>query len=750
MRRTSTIVFGAALFLFTSWWIVRACAPEFEVAVFSYKRHPDLPRAGFVNGNLGVLQPTFARSYLVIAYRYLNGAGLNQREREQARDYYKDRETGTWDHVGTDWPAKWQAARARITSVAAPHQTQVGNGQQAYDPETHSFLLNCAEDAYRVALHTFEDRRNRFGASSRAFIAWLTAQDAVFANCDGSQLTIPPEAAAGLPSLIRADREYQIAAANFYAGKYQTALDRFERIGRDASSPWNMISRYVVARTLFRMTESSAPAGAGLQRECMRIVADAKLVPIHGMTLNLLHRAGVLEQDSAYFRSLAILLSSRGQDDGLREELWNYTTMYDKFIEGPDPSPFRNADLTSWIYNFQARDAGAEAQSMSRWKQTHSTPWLLAALTHATSRTPERADLLNAAAHIPRDSPGYLTALYHADRLQLAAGNRAGIRDSLESIIGDPALRPLPSSVNLFRGLRMSAAPNLADFLRSALRKPVLITYSSNVGEVPAYFADPKTSQNSAAVARFDRDATRILNIRTPFRLLKETALGDVLPVGLRREAVMTALTRGLLLDQDISGIVEKLGAAAPELKSRVDAYRHEDTDQGRRFAAAFLILGQPEARPFFAPGISRHTRSGKIDSFRDNWWCPLDLTELYDSHEAAVAITPGFLTGEAEEAEKELRVLKRRGNAADFLGFIVLDYAGNHADDPRIPEALHDIVRSSRYGCNDDNTWKTARRAFQLLHKRYPKSVWAGRTPSWTKETSIREQMKWEREHQQ
>jgi hypothetical protein len=192
-----------------------ACAPDFYRAVFSYVRHPDLPRTGFIDGRLGVLQPTFARSYLVIAYRYLNGIGMNPREREQARDYYKDRETGAWDHLGTDWAAHWRAVRSQIASPAAPPTSLITGGQLLYDPETHSFALNCAEDAFRFAVHTLEARRARFGVGSRAFRSWLAAQDMVFRNCDEEKAQIPEEASTDMPSLIRADREYQIAAASF-------------------------------------------------------------------------------------------------------------------------------------------------------------------------------------------------------------------------------------------------------------------------------------------------------------------------------------------------------------------------------------------------------------------------------------------------------------------------------------------------------------------------------------------------------
>ena len=421
--RAATLVFAAA----AGWRFARACAPDFWRAVFVYVRHPDLPRTQFIDGRLGVLQPTFARSYLVIAYRHLNGIGLSPREREQARDYYKDRDTGAWDHTGTDWPARWKAVRAQIKSPPPPPVALITGGQLAYDPQTHSFALNCAEDAFRVALHTLDARRTRYGLASPAFRSWLGAQDIVFKNCEG-RAEIPPEAGPGLPPPVRADREYQIAAAHFYAGNYPQALERFRRIGRDPSSPWSPLSRYLVVRTLLRMTEDSktaAAAGGELHTQAQEILADPKLASIHGMTWNLAERANIRERDQVYFRDLARLLSAKGQDNGLREELWNYTDIYDNVIGEADPnsifrpsnpvkpdvSRFRDADLSDWIFSFQSRDSSVFPHCLARWQQTRSLAWLLAALSHTDGPGAKAAGLIDAAAAIPDPPPAGRTAV---------------------------------------------------------------------------------------------------------------------------------------------------------------------------------------------------------------------------------------------------------------------------------------------------------------------------------------------------
>jgi hypothetical protein len=58
-----------------------------------------------------------------------------------------------------------------------------------------------------------------------------------------------------------------------------------------------------------------------------------------------------------------------------------------------------------------------------------------------------------------------------------------------------------------------------------------------------------------------------------------------------------------------------------------------------------------------------------------------------------------------------------------------VLTWAKKYPHDPRIPEALHRVVRSARYGCTSG---KLSRQAFQLLHKRYPNSEWTKKTRYW------------------
>ena len=82
--------------------------------------------------------------------------------------------------------------------------------------------------------------------------------------------------------------------------------------------------------------------------------------------------------------------------------------------------------------------------------------------------------------------------------------------------------------------------------------------------------------------------------------------------------------------------------------------------------------------------------------------------------------------------ARAELLKLVALEHAPNYLGKAVIDWAKNNAADPRVPEALHLVVRSTRYGCGNDETSTVSKEAFQLLHKNYPKSEWTKKTPYW------------------
>ena len=80
------------------------CGPFLLRQVFTYEKHPDFPLNKFAAGELGVLQPTYARSYLVVAYRYFAGAPLDAAEQKAVAAVWNERLGQTSDAADEEWP----------------------------------------------------------------------------------------------------------------------------------------------------------------------------------------------------------------------------------------------------------------------------------------------------------------------------------------------------------------------------------------------------------------------------------------------------------------------------------------------------------------------------------------------------------------------------------------------------------------------------------------------------------------------
>lgn len=130
--------------------------------------------------------------------------------------------------------------------------------------------------------------------------------------------------------------------------------------------------------------------------------------------------------------------------------------------------------------------------------------------------------------------------------------------------------------------------------------------------------------------------------------------------------------------------------------------------------------------RPYLEAGLSRTTRLDWIDNYGKNWWCSFEKIHATEP--------PGEFPNKQQKAEahKELVALLPFDNGSNYLSKIAIEWANGHPEDPRVPEALYRTVRSTRYGCAMDKSRNFSREAFQILHRKYPKSEWTKKTPYW------------------
>ena len=173
--------------------------------------------------------------------------------------------------------------------------------------------------------------------------------------------------------------------------------------------------------------------------------------------------------------------------------------------------------------------------------------------------------------------------------------------------------------------------------------------------------------------------------------------------------------------------------------RSLLAKYANASNQTTREAAALIAVLNYPVIQPYVPVGYGRVDSSPTtIDSIRGNWWCAEDEAtkdfSRYDNYNFNYPkVYPNFLTNaEKLTAEREHKQIISTGSSATFLARRAVEFANQNPKHPQTPEILHLAVRSTRYGCTDDNTKTYSKQAFDILHKRYSNSPWTKKTPYW------------------
>jgi hypothetical protein len=730
----------------------QACGPFFTDAIFVFSKHPDFPLDKFAAGKLGVVSETWARSYLVVAYRSLAGDPLSEAEAKAIKSLWDERLNLASDNSSDNWSKDWNEARKAAGATAAV-EVQVYRNREK--PREYESFLNCQQDAFVNAAKLLNERVKQFGVNSPQVQSWLAAQDTVFSNCSEGR-HLPKDAATELPDLpplLRADRAYQIAAANFYSTNFDEAKQQFEAIGRDKESPYHVIAPYMAARAMLRKGSFAEKEDEGrpfindAETRLSSILKDNSLKDSHHATVRLLNLARLRAHPEEKLHELAHEIMKKDASQDFKQGVWDYTILMDKYVEVEDdaakrqlPPSLGSDDLTDWIITFEGDLKAGETHAIEKWQKTKTLPWLVAALANAGGKQPLLNELLAAAANVSPSSPAFPTAAFHSVRLLKEANRAAEARAMLDKILAGERQQLNASALNLFLSQRMMVAQNLNEFLQNAPRMPAGFSYNDDGRELPDEDSTPKAAE--APKSLFDLDAANVFNKAMPVAILKEAAGSKTLPANLRRDVAQAAFVRAAILDDRETAIqaAATLETELPQVKDFLAAYQSATTPEARRFAGAFLTLKFPGLRPFVSAGVGRTTAVDDVDSYRDNYWCtepptPQNGSPSEDAQAKSKSVAvPDFLKTAQTLAARQYAALEAFGPGPNYLCRVSIEWAQKNPTDPRAPEALHLAVRSTRYGCTDNDTGRWSKAAFDLLHSRYPNTTWAKNTKYWFK----------------
>ncbi len=309
------------------------CGPGYISPLFDTGSAPEIPYSDFAAGSLGIVKRKFRRSVLIGAYRHIAGNGLNTPEQQALVEVWKaeiDRKEFRDDTVDEAVKA-WVAKRKDV----------VGKDEKLPDIYTersyggYDFFPNCTKNAFETAVETLAARVSSHGATDPNVVNWVTGQDQVFRNCSSGK-QIPDPAPVGAPQWLQKDRDYQVAAANFYSLNYREAKGRFEQIAQDTESPWRETADYLVARTLIRQAStSSSPAVAvslyeDAESHLRQFVSGSGKFSASAERLTGLvkYRLRPKERVSELAKNITIYA---GGSDNFRQDVIDYGWLLDKF-----------------------------------------------------------------------------------------------------------------------------------------------------------------------------------------------------------------------------------------------------------------------------------------------------------------------------------------------------------------------------------------------------------------------------------
>ncbi len=714
----------------------RACGGSYSGPTYINRHNPDLPLSRLREGHVGVIpaERGWHRADLVVAWRALTntpitaseyagwvarvrathpGAAPLEIDPSVAVEASSDDDGGYQPDV-----SDWYRARAGVVGDRGPHIVNEWISRGAWTP-------NCLRDAFVSASAVLLARQREFGARSDVVRSWVDAQDAVFSNCGGAPGRTPLPLSPNAPESARRDRAWQIAAAHFYAARFEDAERAFRAIAADTASPWSQLARYLVVRTITRAaqrgreTPDVAELGRAL-REAEALLADPSATVVREMTAR--YRAWLRAQHDPAGRGHELGVALASADEHFAEDVRDY----DRVLDATSPDPFarqpNDADrLTAWIGVLEGRRASADSTPRSvaieNYRRSGANVWLVAALiAPGDPRDESLTPILTAARAVPREDPAYASARYH--RLRLLSARGAAVYDEAVSLAATLTDDDGATARNLVRELAAGSAPDVERFVSVAHGAPA--GWDDSEGFITA--PDPRDAM--ATADDLSPLGAAVITSQVPLSVLLRAARVTPMPAAIHDRLVSAVMLRATLLDDDLTRMAAKaqLSSVSETMRRALRPLAEAETRDARRLELArILVHGSASIDPGTAMG------DAALDA---------NVRWVYRCEAAAPTTSfARFLTPPQRAAHtRERQRMSALGGDAAWVANELARLAPLSLRDPEMPALLASAVRGTRNnGCPPAAAIHAASRAaFTALHRYFPRSAEARDTRYW------------------
>lgn len=648
----------------------QACAPDLAYSILVNGNHPDLPLKLYAAGNLGIVQPGWAKSYLVVAYRYLTLKPLSRNEQDSIVNlwHYRIKSGSRFSSMGLiDDRDAYLALRSKAIG-ADPKKNQ----DLSWNMDRFCYEQGISDSSMSQARQTLASLLQKYKPLSPQVREWVTAQDGIFGlPVKNQKIIVPAELPKSADSTLQDYRNYQIAAANFYLRKYDKAVAKFEQVAAKANSPLREIASYMVLRVKaadcrLAMTDENNTVTHLLQNAA----AHATKVSTREDILNLLRPINYLNQTSV--QAVKMLSSDivKGTTQRFGGDVGDLTFLLDGNPLHPEASESSStdsksdamseesktideliaaSDLADWVITIQnsafsdmnyddspeakakekAREKRNASHALQMWRKTQSTPWLVAAITLNGLRSPDTSDLFNTAKNVARTSPAYFTCKFYIADALIEAGKKQEARAVLSPLLSAANLPP--SSRNLFSMQMAAASASAADYLKFAVQQAPETLESNTDLVTPKFLKAESSNSYSTEVPAFDSEVADDISRNAPLSTWMSFAQSNSTSKQFKTIVLRSAWTRAQLLERNDQAlkISDALASTNPVLRNAVAKFKSAPAGPARQFAGACVVLKNFGMTPYLQGGLERHgERVDEFDWYNGNFWVPLPLVK--------------------------------------------------------------------------------------------------------------------------
>lgn len=672
----------ALSFMFTPVLPAQSCAPDLAYSILVNGNHPDLPLRLFAKGNIGVVQAGWAKSYLVVAYRYLNLKPLSEKEQESVVNLWHARiKNGSlYSSMGLiDERESYLALRSKAIGASSKQNMDL-SWKMSQFWEEHAI----GDASMSQARQTLASLLKKYKPLSPQVRDWVAAQDGVYGlSAQKNQKIVVPAPLQNSADLLLQDyRNYQIGAANFYLSNYGDAIAAFDKVAGRSGSPLKDLASYMVLRIKSaQVRNGQSDENNAVANLLQRAANNADKVSMRENILDLLRPINYMKMDSAAAVRMLSSVVLGGDDQRFGGDVGDLTFLLDGNPLHPDTSPpistvngTANAaatsspadssaaqqtkatddlaaasDLADWVLTVQSSmftddnfDDSPEAKAKAKavvqknaahalqtWRRTRSTPWLVAAVTTNSLRNRGVDDLYAAAQQVKPGSPAYLTCRFYLVDALIANGNKKEARNMLLPLLSDRNLPP--SSRNLFTMQMSAASETTTDYLRYAVQQTPEVLQSLTDLVSPRFMKIENSKTYVTETPAFDAEVADDISRNAPLSTWMSFSQNASVPPQFKAIVLRATWTRAQLLGRNDMAlqISDAVAASNPVLKSAIAKYKAAPQGAARQFAGACAILKFYGMTPYIQGGLQRHgERLDEFDWYNGNYWVPFPVVK--------------------------------------------------------------------------------------------------------------------------